>query len=95
VASTSRPGLGIEVLHDFADLQRQVGERVAPLQTRQHLRRRRLRRRRTVRTVSVLLPLLVVVLLAVNAADSRTWIGQRWSDLSRTTSGQSGQPAHG
>jgi hypothetical protein len=47
-----------------------------------------------VRTVLVLVPLLVALLLVVDAGGSRTWVGDRWQDLTRSaTTGD--QPSSG
>jgi len=94
VATVSRPRSGRENLQYFADLQRQVGERVAPLRTRERQRHRARLRRVVVRTVLVLVPLLVAMLLVVDAGGSRTWVGDRWQDLTRSaTTGD--QPSSG
>jgi hypothetical protein len=86
VATVSRPRSGREDLKYFADLQRQVAERVAPLRTRERRRQLARLRRLAVRTVLVLVPLLVALLLVVDAGGSRTWVGDRWQDLTRSAS---------
>ena len=65
MATVSRPRSGRENLQYFADLQRQVAERVAPLRTRERQRHRARLRRVVVRTVLVLVPLLVVTAFVV------------------------------
>jgi hypothetical protein len=96
VASTTRPGLGTETLQKFADLQRQVSERVAPLQDRQRRRSRQRVRRIAVRLVAMLVPLLLVALFALDVGGGRTWVGHRWDDLTRSsTGGQQGRTAPG
>jgi hypothetical protein len=93
VATVSRPRSGRENLQHFADLQRQVAERVAPLRTRERRRNRARLRRFGVRTVLVLVPLLVALLVAVDAGGSRTWVGDRWQDLTRSaTAGDQQSP---
>ncbi|MEO7979773.1 MAG: hypothetical protein ABI807_02545 [Sporichthyaceae bacterium] len=84
VATVSRPRSGRESLQYFAELQRQVGERVAPLRTRQRLRRRARIRRLVGRAVLLMVPVLVAVLLALDAGGSRTWLGDRWQDVTRS-----------
>jgi hypothetical protein len=93
VATVSRPRSGRENLQYFADLQRQVAERVAPLRTRERRRQRARLRRVVVRAVLVLVPLLVALLVAVDAGGSRTWVGDRWQDLTRSaTTGDQQSP---
>jgi hypothetical protein len=93
VATVSRPRSGRENLQYFADLQRQVGERVAPLRTRVRRRHRARLRRAVVRFVLVLVPVLVALMLAVDAGGSRTWVGDRWQDLTRSaTAGDQQSP---
>jgi hypothetical protein len=93
VATVSRPRSGRENLQYFADLQRQVAERVAPLRTRERRRHRARLRRAVVRIVLLLLPLLVALLVAVDAGGSRTWVGDRWQDLSRSATDGEQSPA--
>ena len=93
MATVSRPRSGRENLQYFADLQRQVAERVTPLRTRERRRHRARLRRVVVRTVLVLVPLLVALLVAVDAGGSRTWLGDRWQDLTRSaTAGDQQSP---
>jgi hypothetical protein len=90
----ARPGLGTETLQQLTDLQRQVGERVAPLSERERQRSRRHARRLAKRTAAAIAPLLLVVAVAVDVGGSRDWIGDRWSDLNRQTTPQQ-EPAAG
>ena len=92
MATVSRPRSGRENLQYFADLQRQVAERVAPLRTRERQRHRARLRRVVVRTVLVLVPLLVALLVVVDAGGSRTWVGDRWQDLTRSATAGDEQP---
>jgi hypothetical protein len=92
VATVSRPRSGRDNLQYFADLQRQVAGRVAPLRTRERQRHRAHVRRVLVRTVLVLVPLLVALLLVVDAGGSRTWVGDRWQDLTRSATAGDEQP---
>jgi hypothetical protein len=93
VATVSRPRSGRENLQYFADLQRQVDDRVAPLRTRERRRHRARLRRAVVRTVLVLVPVLVALLVTVDAGGSRTWVSDRWQDLTRSaTTGDQGAP---
>ncbi len=86
VATVSRPGSGLDHLSSFADLQRQVAGRVAPLRTRQRRRVRARLRRLGVRIVLLVVPITVALLLALDTAGSRTWLGDRWDDIGRTAS---------
>jgi hypothetical protein len=90
--SRARPGLGTETLRQLTDLQRQAGERVAPLSERQKQRQREHARRVVLRTTAALVPLVLAAGLAVDVGGSRDWLGDRWSDLSNPTTGQK-QPA--
>ncbi len=92
MASSSRPGLGTETLQQLTDLQRQVGERVTPLRTRQRRRSRRHARRLLLRVVVALVPLVLALGLALDTGGGRTWLGERWNDLSRSATVQD-QPA--
>lgn len=92
MATVSRPRSGRENLQYFADLQRQVAERVAPLRTRERRRHRARLRRAVVRAVLVVVPLLVAGLVAVDAGGSRTWVGDRWQDLTRSATAGDQQP---
>ncbi len=93
MATVSRPRSGRDNLQYFADLQRQVAERVAPLRTRERQRYLARLRRVLVRALLVLLPLLVALLVAVDAGGSRTWVGDRWQDLTRSaTTGDQQSP---
>jgi hypothetical protein len=93
VASTSRAHSGDETLQYFAELQRTVADRAAPLRIRQRQRRRQRARRLIARTLLVLLPILLAGLVALDAAGSRTWLGDRWGDLTRSSTGESQTPA--
>lgn len=93
MATVSRPRSGRENLQYFAELQRQVGERVAPLRTRERRRQRARIRRLVVRGVLLMVPVLVAVLLLVDAGGSRTWLGDRWQDLTRTATSSDQQAA--
>lgn len=88
VASSSRPGLGTETLQQLTDLQRQVSERIAPLRARQRQRSRQHARRLVLRAVAVLLPLVLAAGVAVDTGGSRSWLGDRWGDLSRSSTVQ-------
>ena len=88
MTSPSRPGLGTETLRQLTDLQRQVGERIAPLRTRERQRTRQRARRLALHVVALLLPLALVVGVALDTAGSRSWLGDRWGDLSRTSTGE-------
>jgi hypothetical protein len=51
-------------------------------------------RRVVVRTFLVLVPLLVALLVAVDSGGSRTWLGDRWQDLTRSaTAGDQQSPS--
>ena len=91
MATGSRPRSGQEDLQYFADLQRQVAERVAPVRTRVRQRQRARIRRLALRTVLAVVPLVVAVLLALDAGGSRTWLGDRWQDLTRSATGSDQQ----
>ena len=93
MATVSRPRSGRDDLQYFADLQRQVAERVAPLRTRERQRHWARLRRWVVRAVLVLVPLLVATLVAVDAGGSRTGVGDRWQDLTRSATASDQQPA--
>lgn len=92
MATVLRPRSGRADLQYFADLQRQVAERVAPLRTRERQRHRARLLRVVARTVLVLVPLLVALLVAVDAGGSRTWVGDRWQDLTRSATAGDQQP---
>jgi hypothetical protein len=92
VATVSRPRSGRENLQYFADLQRQVAERVAPLRTRERRRSRARLRHAVVRCILVLVPLLLAALVAVDAGGSRTWLGDRWQDLTRSATAGDQEP---
>ena len=88
----ARPGLGTETLQQLTDLQRQVSERVAPLSERERQRSRQHARRIVARTTAALVPLALAAGIALDAGGSRDWLGDRWSDLSRPTTGQQEPP---
>jgi len=88
VASHSRPGLGTETLQQLTDLQRQVSERATPLRTRERQRSRRHARRLLLRVVAVLVPLVLALGLALDTGGGRSWLGDRWGDLSRSATVQ-------
>jgi hypothetical protein len=92
VATVSRPRSGRENLQYFADLQRQVAERVAPLRTRERRRSRARLRHAVARSILVLVPLLLALLVAVDAGGSRTWLGDRWQDLTRSATAGDQEP---
>lgn len=78
------PERGLDDLHRFATLQRQVAERAVPLHTRERRRRRANARRLAVRLVLVLAPLVLLALLAADVAGSRTWLQDRWQQVTET-----------
>jgi hypothetical protein len=84
----ARPGLGTETLRQLTDLQRQAGERVAPLSERQRQRQWQHTRRVALRTTAAVVPLVLAAGLALDAGGSRDWLGDRWGDLSRPSTGQ-------
>ncbi len=88
MASSSRPGLGTETLQQLTALQRQVSERSAPLRTRERQRSRRQARRLMLRIVAALVPIVLTLGLALDTAGGRSWLGDRWGDLSRSTTVQ-------
>ena len=88
MTSPTPPGLGTETLRQLTDLQRQVGERIAPLQTRERQRKREHVRRLALHAVALLLPLVLAVGVALDTAGSRSWLGDRWGDLSRSSTGE-------
>jgi hypothetical protein len=88
VASSSRPGLGTETLQQLTALQRQVGERSTPLRVRERQRSRQHARRLMLRLVAVLVPLVLALGLALDTGGGRSWLGDRWGDLSRSTTVQ-------
>ena len=78
-------------LERFAALQREVAERAAPLRTRQRRRRRAHARRVVLRSLLVLVPLVLALLLAADTGGSRSWVEDRWHDLTRSAT--TGAPA--
>jgi hypothetical protein len=88
------PERGLDDLHDFASLQRQVAEREVPLATRLRRRRRARARRITLRLVLVLVPLVVVALVATDAAGSRTWLQDRWHDVTKAATTDQSAPGY-
>ena len=88
MASSSRPGLGTETLQQLTDLQRQVSERVTPLRIRQRQRSRQHARRLLLRLVAVLIPLVLALGLVLDTGGGRTWLGDRWDDLTRSATVQ-------
>ena len=88
MASSSRPGLGTETLQQLTALQRQVSERSAPLRIRERQRSRQHARRLLVRVVAVLIPIVMALGLALDTGGGRSWLGDRWGDLSRSTTVQ-------
>jgi len=87
----ARPGPGTETLQQLTDLQRQASERVAPLSERQRRRSRQHARRLVVRTTAALVPVALAAGIALDAGGSRDWLGDRWSDLRGSTTGQQEQ----
>jgi hypothetical protein len=92
VASRSRPGLGTETLQQLTALQRQVSERSAPLRIRERQRSRQHARRLLLRAVAVLVPLVLALGIALDTGGGRSWLGDRWGDLSRSTTVQEDSP---
>ncbi len=88
MASSSRPGHGTETLQQLTDLQRQVSGRVAPLRTRERQRSRRHARRLLLRIVALLIPLVLALGLALDTGGGRSWLGDRWDDLTRSATVQ-------
>lgn len=88
------PARGLDDLHSFATLQRQVAEREVPLRTRQRRRRRAKNRRLAVRLALVLLPLVLVLVVAVNAGGSRDWLRDQWQDVTTAATTSQSAPAY-
>lgn len=88
------PERGLDDLQSFASLQRQVAEREVPLHTRQRRRRRARARRVAVRLVLLLVPLVALALVVTDAAGSRTWLENRWRDVTRAATTDQSAPAY-